>query len=224
VVVITNAATDGALANKLSYAAPAGVHVVVDAPVDSAGKSDVSATLDGSNCRVTVTPHQGSATGYDGRPLIVRLDTVCNVSDDGTQVMPPLGGGAVGTGGTPNAMGGSSAGPPNNGSAGEGGSASDGSANEGGAAETLSPHGSPASGGTGGSGAKPAGGVSGLGRESGGRAAAAPVATTPTTPELSSCSLGAGAGGQGPGAAFAGAFIGLLLLARTRRRAGFVPR
>jgi hypothetical protein len=231
VVVVTNAASDGALASKLAYAAPSNaVHVVVDAPVDSAGKSDVTATTDGSSCRVSVTPHQGSATGYDGRPLIVRLDAACNVTDDGTQTMPVMGnGGAMGTGGTTsNGMGGTSAGPTVNGTAGEGGSSdSPGSTNQGGAPETMSTHG-PSSGGMGTSGANAAtGGASGLGNPNGVGGSAGMAAngsSVPPVPVLSSgCSVSSGAT-EGPAAAFVSAFIGLLLLARTRRRAGFAPR
>ena len=226
VVVVTNAATDGALASKLTYTAPSNaLHVVVDAPVDSAGKSDVSATTDGSNCHVNVTPHQGSANGYDGQPLIVRLDANCGVTDDGAQTMPALGsGGTTGAGGTTSQ--GTGAASATNGSAGEGGST-----NGGGAAETVPPlHGDPASGGTGGSGPNAAtGGVAGLGTQNGvggfAGSAAGESSSMPSVPVLSSgCSVSVGAAGQGPAAAFVSAFIGLLLLARTRRRVGFVPR
>src|SRR5204863_369850 len=65
VAVVTSDRADGAAQSSFAYAAPAGaVHVVVGAPVDASGKSDVSATLDGSNCRVTLTPHAGSSGGY----------------------------------------------------------------------------------------------------------------------------------------------------------------
>ncbi len=226
VVVVTNAATDGAPSSKLAYAAPANaLHVVVDAPVDSAGKSDVTATLDGANCRVNVSPHQGSAAGYDGRPLIVRLDAGCSVTDDGMQqTMPAMGsGGSTGT--ASQGSGGTNPGPLSNGSAGDGGSSdSPGAVNEGGAPETAAPQGNPSSGGMASGPSSARGGAGGLGKQNGVGGSAASAGSMPAVPVLSSgCSVN-GAASEGPGAAFASALIGLLLLARTRRRADCVPR
>lgn len=90
VSVIANTTPDGSTGSSFAYTAPAGaLHVVVDAPVDANGKSDVTATRDGSNCNVTVTPHGGSGDGFDGAPLIVALDSNCGASDDGTQGTAP---------------------------------------------------------------------------------------------------------------------------------------
>jgi MYXO-CTERM domain-containing protein len=105
-----NAAPSAAPASSLSYTAPAGaLHVVVDAPVDASGKSDVGATQDGSNCRVEVTPHAGSSGGYDGAPLIVRLSSDCAVQDDGAQASSGGGSsandGSAGTSGTSTSSG-----------------------------------------------------------------------------------------------------------------------
>ncbi len=105
VAVITNDAPSATPASSLSYTAPAGaLHVVVDAPVDANGKSDVTATQDGSNCRVQVTPHAGSSGGYDGAPLIVRLSSSCEAQDDGAQTSSSGGSstssGSAGTGGS----------------------------------------------------------------------------------------------------------------------------
>jgi hypothetical protein len=109
VAVVTNAAPDGSAGSSFAYTAPANaLHVVVDAPVDANGKSDVSATADGSNCRVVVTPHAGSSGGFDGAPLIVRLGSGCDVSDDGTQASEPTSSGsgtATGSGGSTTSTG-----------------------------------------------------------------------------------------------------------------------
>ena len=99
VAVITNDAPSATPASSLSYTAPAGaLHVVVDAPVDANGKSSVTATQDGSNCRVQVTPHAGSAGGYDGAPLIVQLSSTCAVQDDGVQAASSGSGSSFGSG------------------------------------------------------------------------------------------------------------------------------
>jgi MYXO-CTERM domain-containing protein len=110
VAVITNDAPSATPASSLSYTAPAGaLHVVVDAPVDANGKSDVTAAQDGSNCRVQVTPHAGSSGGYDGAPLIVRLSSSCEVQDDGAQTSSSGGSstssGSAGTGGSSTSSG-----------------------------------------------------------------------------------------------------------------------
>ncbi|HTM44836.1 MAG TPA: hypothetical protein VL137_07775 [Polyangiaceae bacterium] len=89
VAVITNDSPDGASGNSLVYQVAASegmVHVVVDAPVDQNGKSDVAAIREGSNCRVEVTPYSGATDGFDGSPLILRLTRDCTIVDDGTQL------------------------------------------------------------------------------------------------------------------------------------------
>jgi hypothetical protein len=88
VAVITNDAVDATPGRSLSYDVPAGqgvVHVVVDAPIDAEGMSDVTAARDGDNCKVEVAPFSGLTKGFDGSPLIVRVADDCAVEDDGAQ-------------------------------------------------------------------------------------------------------------------------------------------
>jgi hypothetical protein len=83
--VIATDKADGAAPASLTYSVPAGsgaVHVVVDAPAGSGGRSDVVAVVDGSNCKVTVTPHSGSSGGFDAQGLVVRLTSSCSVAED----------------------------------------------------------------------------------------------------------------------------------------------
>jgi hypothetical protein len=102
-------------AASLSYRVPAAVgalHVVVDAPVDSNGASDVQAVREGTDCHVDVTSHQGAGAGLSGRPLVLRVDGDCAFSDDGEQAAQdssqfgPVTG-AGGAGGSTNLPGGS---------------------------------------------------------------------------------------------------------------------
>ncbi|HEX2880634.1 MAG TPA: hypothetical protein VHO25_13975, partial [Polyangiaceae bacterium] len=89
VAVITNDAPDAARGSSLTYQVPAGqgiVHVVVDAPIDPGGMSDVTAVREGDNCKVEVAPFSGMSKGFDGSPLIVRLADDCAVVDDGVQL------------------------------------------------------------------------------------------------------------------------------------------
>jgi hypothetical protein len=118
VAVITNDAPDGALGASLTYRVPSAtgtVHVVVDAPVDGGGKCDVTSAPDGTDCKLVVTPHVGTAGGFNGRPLVLRTADGCVVTDDGVQapVDPGSSGGqvganpsAVGTGGLDSGAGG----------------------------------------------------------------------------------------------------------------------
>jgi hypothetical protein len=88
VAVITNDTPDGVPGSSLTYRVPAGqgvVQVVVDAPVAPDGKSDVTATREGDDCEVEVTPYSGATSGFDGSPLILSLSEDCVVVDDGTQ-------------------------------------------------------------------------------------------------------------------------------------------
>jgi hypothetical protein len=88
VAVITSDA--GTPAAALSYGVPAANgarHVVLDAPVNAAGESDVVAVREGSDCKVQVVPHVGVGPGLPGRPLIVAVQSDCSVRDDG--LMPP---------------------------------------------------------------------------------------------------------------------------------------
>jgi hypothetical protein len=102
VAVITNDAADGALGGALTYRVPSAtgtVHVIVDAPVDGSGKSDVTSAPDGTDCKLVVTPHVGATGGFNGRPLVLRTADGCVVADDGTQApMDP--GSSGGPGGT----------------------------------------------------------------------------------------------------------------------------
>jgi hypothetical protein len=89
--VIATDKADGAPVTSLTYSVPAGsgaTHVVVDAPAGDGGRSDVAGVLDGSNCKMTVTPHAGATGGFDGHGLVVRVSSSCAVTDDG--VVQPL--------------------------------------------------------------------------------------------------------------------------------------
>ncbi len=243
VSVIANTTPDGSTGSSFAYTAPAGaLHVVVDAPVDADGKSDVTATQDGSNCKVTVTPHGGSGDGFDGAPLIVALDSKCGVSDDGTQMTAPPADPTGGSGGD------SASGTGGSTSAGTGGSTSTGTGGSGGTASssggTASSSGGTASssGGT----ASSSGGTSGSAGKGHGRhkrltqlfstlfgsssgklatlSAGASVDATPATgnvPEDSeggiSCSVASTPGGS-PGGVLAGAICPALAGLRQRRR------
>lgn len=85
VAVVVADALSLAPSAALTYraAASALVHVVLDAPRDAQGRSDVRTSRDGADCVVQVTPHAGATPGFDALPLIVRLDTACAVEDDG---------------------------------------------------------------------------------------------------------------------------------------------
>ena len=113
VAVVLNDGVDGTPQATLSYRLPSGTgatHVVVDAPVDANGVSDVASHLDGTDCVVTVTPHAGTAPGFDGHGLIVRLTSTCSDSED-SAVAPVDPGTIGGAGGASGVAGGASAGP-----------------------------------------------------------------------------------------------------------------
>jgi hypothetical protein len=131
VAVVTNDSPDGALGSSLAYRVPAGtgaVHVVVDAPVDANGRSDVSARRDGSDCEVTVTPHAGSQGGFDGRPLVVHVSDSCAATEDASQPTDPggSGDGSGGTGGSAGSGGDTGGTGPADGEGGDGGSTAGG--------------------------------------------------------------------------------------------------
>ena len=228
VVVIASDTTDGNPGATFSYLAPANaLHIVVDAPASSAGKSDVRATPSGTDCAVEVTAHAASSGGYDGAPLIVRLDADCAVTDDGTQqppdpMNPPPGdaGGAAGEGpGAP--AGASGAGDDTGqpvGSAGRG-AASGGTSGVGGSGVGGSSAGEPTVN-AGGTGALGAAGSAGLG--SPGVPSSAGTGG-PTTPMLSTCSVAPNGRDGGPGGALMSALLGLTLL-RTKRRGRLARR
>jgi hypothetical protein len=108
--------SDGAPLSYAVKAAAGTVHVVLDAPSDAAGLSDVSATREGADCKVQVAAHVAGRTGLSAKPLVVRLNEECSVVDDGTQAPlepnPNPGGemtaGAAGSSNNPSGAGGSS--------------------------------------------------------------------------------------------------------------------
>ena len=221
VAVVTNDSADAARGAALSYATPAAdgvVHVVVDAPVDQDGRSDVSARLEGSKCVLSVTPHSGAGEGFEGAPLIVKTNASCAVSDDGSQSEPPIPlPPENGEGGAPSGVGGEAA---ENGGDGTDPSAGTGSAGRNGSAGTTSASGgtsaSPSSGGSQtsppGVGSGAAGSPSGTGMD--------PSVIGPITPPLSACSVsqpGGSRGSAGSAGLLASSLFGLWL-ARSRRR------
>lgn len=214
VAIVTSDAVDAAAKASLAYSAPASaLHVVLDAPVDAAGKSDVTATKDGANCAVTVTPHAGASGGYDGKPLAVRLASDCAVSDDGSQMQAdPLDSTDPTT-------------PGGNGSAGDGSGPNDGSGGSADGSQGSAPSERPTSHGAGGSsggkgqtasgGAAPASSLNAAGTS--GRAASAAAEDIPAAPDLSSCSVGSPSSQSGAGGALASLGLGLYLVSRKRR-------
>ena len=119
VAVIANDSAAATATASLNYRVPSWeriAHVVLDAPVDAAGESDVSALREGADCRVEVRPHVGATPGLKGRPLIVRVGADCSIQDDGQQPPPMLGN--VGGGNTAVGMAaGASGAAPNTGGA-----------------------------------------------------------------------------------------------------------
>jgi len=106
IAVVATDKADGSIASSLTYGVPAGsgaVHVVVDAPAGTTGRSDVTGVLDGTNCKMTVTPHAGTSGGFDGHGLVIRVSSSCAVTDD-TAVQAPV------TPVSPSGAGGTSAG------------------------------------------------------------------------------------------------------------------
>jgi MYXO-CTERM domain-containing protein len=78
---------------------------VLDAPVNTEGQSDVTASRDGNDCLVDVKAHSGAGTGMSGRPLVVRANRDCALVDDGDEKPIDAGNGSAITGGA--AVGGS---------------------------------------------------------------------------------------------------------------------
>ncbi len=133
VAVVTNDTPEGTPSGPLVYRVPAGsgaLHVVLDAPVGASGQSDVTGASDGADCVVTVTARADSSGGFEGRPLVLRTTSGCNVVAEGTQgpVDPGpqgpsgAGGGVVGT--TTGAGGSSDVGGASTGNAGSAGAGS----------------------------------------------------------------------------------------------------
>ncbi|HEY2901493.1 MAG TPA: MYXO-CTERM sorting domain-containing protein, partial [Polyangia bacterium] len=125
--VVAASAMDGKAGDTLSYAVPgasSGRHIVFDAPEDGDGKSQVTATVAGDQCTVSIT----AGAGFAGHPLMFQVSTAadgCKATED-TDVPssgPPPGGGVapIGNGGGSTGSGG------NNGNGGvSGGSGSGG--------------------------------------------------------------------------------------------------
>jgi MYXO-CTERM domain-containing protein len=210
VVVVASDAVDGAVGSAFAYNAPGNaVHVVLDAPASSEGLSAVTATPSGTGCAVSVSPHAGATGGYPARPLIVRLEADCAVTDDGSAMEPdPT---------EPDPMN-------QGGAAGEGASEPPGSAGEDAGGEASGKGGMQASSaGTGGSGAGPGLGSGGAQASTGGSApavagsAATSMWNGPVTPPPGGCSVTAGSESGGTGGALATALLGLGLLLRPRR-------
>jgi hypothetical protein len=113
VAVITNDTATAEATASLVYRVPAAagtIHVVVDAPVDADGLSDVSAKRDGSDCEVEVKPHVGSLPGMSARPLVFGAASDCALADDGTRQPPAPGTLPVGVDGDAGAGGAASGG------------------------------------------------------------------------------------------------------------------
>lgn len=168
--VITADVANGVPPSSLSYEVPAGAkitHVVVDAPRGASGKSNVSASLSGSTCKVTVTPSEGDS-GLTGDPLAIVLDGSCKVQDAGTATQTPDDGaggtaGAGGTSGDGGAAGVGGSGGSDAGTSGDGGTAGAGGDSEGGSAGSRI------------TGCSPAGCVEGDADQSVGKSASSPV-------------------------------------------------
>ena len=128
VAVIGADAVTASPASSLTYRVPAAsdtVHVVLDAPTNAEGQSDVVASRDGSDCLVEVKAHSGAGAGLSGRPLVVRASSACALTDDGDQkpidVGDPVDIGDVRASGGSAGAGGSLGFQPMAGSAGHGG-------------------------------------------------------------------------------------------------------
>lgn len=113
--VLVSNAPQGQSGASMTYAVPdAARHVVFDAPEDATGHSNVTATVSGSTCAITITP--GSA--LTGRPLVFGVSSPadgCKVTED-----------APGTGGEVSGDGGVTPVPPGDGGLGATDGGSDG--------------------------------------------------------------------------------------------------
>jgi hypothetical protein len=61
------------------------LHVVLDAPVNATGFSNVNAVASGMGCRVTITPAAGNG-GFAAKPLLFNLSPDCTPQAQSTQV------------------------------------------------------------------------------------------------------------------------------------------
>jgi MYXO-CTERM domain-containing protein len=88
VVVVTNDTPAAISTAPLVYRVPAGsgaLHVVLDAPTGTTGRSDMTGVSDGADCKLTVTARSESSGGYEGRPLVARITSACNVVEEGKE-------------------------------------------------------------------------------------------------------------------------------------------
>lgn len=90
-VFVVERESDGALTYRTPKAGDA-LHVVVDAPRGNRGRSNVTVTAAGDSCEVAVTAADGDA-GFDGQPLVLRVDNDCVAAEDPTRdgFVPPGG-------------------------------------------------------------------------------------------------------------------------------------
>jgi uncharacterized protein (TIGR03382 family) len=90
-VFVVERESAGALTYRTPKAGDA-LHVVVDAPRGNRGRSDVTVTAAGDSCEVAVTARDGDG-GFDGGPLVLRVDNDCVAAEDPTRdgFVPPGG-------------------------------------------------------------------------------------------------------------------------------------
>jgi MYXO-CTERM domain-containing protein len=73
---------------KLSYRAPAGNHVILDAPASAEGNAQVTAVAKDGQCDVSVTP--ATSGGLLARPLAIVLSERCEVKLDAALSQPQI--------------------------------------------------------------------------------------------------------------------------------------
>ncbi|HXI59861.1 MAG TPA: hypothetical protein VNO55_27525 [Polyangia bacterium] len=122
--VVASSAQDGKAPDMMTYQVPgasSGRHIVFDAPEAPDGQAQVTATVAGDHCAVTIAP----GAGFAGRPLMFQVTSVadgCKATED-TNVSagtPPPGGGVLPIGnGTGNGPGGGNSGGGNGGAGGD---------------------------------------------------------------------------------------------------------
>ena len=215
VAVVMNDGFDAAAAGSLAYHVPRGTgatHVVVDAPVDASGRSDVKGSIDGNDCAITVAPHAGATPSFDGRALVVHVSSSCDATEDAVvpQTIPS---GTAGTSGSGSAG--------STGTTSSGGAASIGGASGAGGASTgvagSGDFGGRSTSGTGSSGGTTSNGPNGASGASGGSSGVASVTDSGDTEAGSgSCSVAQSRVGVSYSSSMAAA-IAALLFARRRK-------
>jgi hypothetical protein len=109
IAVVTNDTPEATAQGPFVYRVPAGtgaIHVVLDAPTGTTGRSDVTGSREGGDCKITVSARADSVGGFDGRPLVMRATSDCSIAVEGTEGPIDAGapgpmdaGGATGAGG-----------------------------------------------------------------------------------------------------------------------------